>query len=151
MFFPKQADNKNKLKKVHSRKLKFVKKNYYYHVCDYNTFVVKSISVGYLFPRQLAAVHFFFLQNFKKTSKLFIPIFANRPITRKLKSVRMGKGKGKFKAGDKNYWVAPIVPGMRIFILQVNMALFKVIAFLNILISKLPIRVKIIKNYKNSV
>ena len=68
----------------------------------------------------------------EKTQRFFwINLFTNYPLTRKPKSSRMGKGKGKFKT-----WVAPIKPGLIIFEFK-NIRVARSIYFFNQLRAKI--------------
>ncbi|MBT6966658.1 MAG: 50S ribosomal protein L16, partial [Candidatus Thioglobus sp.] len=63
--------------------------------------------------RQIEAARRAMTRHVKRTGKIWIRVFPDKPITKKPLEVRMGKGKGSVE-----YWVAQIKPGQMLFEMQ---------------------------------
>jgi large subunit ribosomal protein L16 len=68
---------------------------------------------GRITARQIEAARRAMTRHIKRTGKVWIRIFPDKPITNKPLEVRMGKGKGAVE-----YWVAQIKPGQMLFEMQ---------------------------------
>jgi len=55
---------------------------------------LKSLKAKRIFPKQIEAARRVITRKLKKKARLWIRVFADIPITKKPKEVRMGKGKG---------------------------------------------------------
>lgn len=71
---------------------------------------LKSLGRDWLTDRQIEAARKSISHHTKRTGKVWIRVFPDKPITKKASGVRMGGGKG-----DVEGWVVPIVPGKIIF------------------------------------
>lgn len=80
---------------------------------SFGEFGLKSLSRGRLTARQIESGRRAINRHVKRSGKLWIRIFPDKPITKKPLEVRMGKGKGSVE-----YWVAQIRPGTMLFELQ---------------------------------
>jgi len=63
--------------------------------------------------RQIESARRAMTRHVKRTGKIWIRVFPDKPITKKPLEVRMGKGKGSVE-----YWVAQIKPGQMLFEMQ---------------------------------
>jgi len=89
--------------------------------------------------RQIETVRVVINRTFKRSGKVFIRIFPDKPITKKPLEVRMGKGKGNVEE-----WVAVVKPGRIMFeVSGVAEELAK--KALKKASYKLPIKVKFVK------
>lgn len=65
---------------------------------------------GWITSRQIEACRVTITRRMKRSGKLWIRVFPDKPITKKPAETRMGKGKGA-----PEYWVAVIKPGRILF------------------------------------
>nr|YP_009049434.1 ribosomal protein L16 [Sargassum muticum]YP_010381311.1 ribosomal protein L16 [Sargassum kjellmanianum]UVW81845.1 ribosomal protein L16 [Sargassum siliquastrum]AIE46229.1 ribosomal protein L16 [Sargassum muticum]UDH59696.1 ribosomal protein L16 [Sargassum kjellmanianum]UQV81229.1 ribosomal protein L16 [Sargassum muticum] len=79
---------------------------------EQNCFAIISLESGYLNVKQLEAARQNIRRKIKREGKLEIVPLADKTISNKPTSARMGKGKGKV-----NHWIAPILVGKPIFLL----------------------------------
>jgi large subunit ribosomal protein L16 len=80
---------------------------------SFGEYGLKALSRGRLTARQIESGRRAINRHVKRSGKLWIRIFPDKPITKKPLEVRMGKGKGSVE-----YWVAQIRPGTMLFELQ---------------------------------
>lgn len=73
---------------------------------SFGEFGLKAIGRGRLTARQIEAARRAMTRHVKRSGKIWIRVFPDKPITQKPLEVRMGKGKGNVE-----YWVALIRPG----------------------------------------
>lgn len=100
---------------------------------------LQALEKGQITARQIEAVRRTITGYTKRTSKIWIKIFPDFPITKKPTEVRMGKGKGAV-----SYWVAKVKPGRILY--EVSGSNIKMLEkALKLAANKLPINVKIIK------
>ena len=105
---------------------------------SFGDFGLQVLSPGYITARQIEAARIAITRTVKKTGKLYIRMFPDKPITKKPAETRMGKGKG----GNDGY-VAVVKPGRVMFELGgVNEELGR--AALSRAIQKLPIKARIV-------
>lgn len=71
---------------------------------------VQSLSTGWVTSEQIEASRVAVNRNLKRRGKVYIRIFAHKPISSKPAETRMGKGKGATES-----WVAVVKPGTVIF------------------------------------
>lgn len=77
---------------------------------SFGDFGIKALEPTWITSRQIEATRVALARNIKKSGKIWIKIFPNKPITKKPSEVRMGKGKGPVE-----YWVAVVKPGKIMF------------------------------------
>ena len=88
---------------------------------------------------QIEACRITMSRYFKRSGKIYIRIFPDKPVTKKPQEVRMGKGKGAVE-----YWVAVVKPGRILFeVANVSEEMAKE-AF-RLASHKLPVRTKMVK------
>lgn len=99
---------------------------------------IKAVEAGRIDSRQIEAARIAMTRHIKRTGKIWIRVFPDKPITAKPLETRMGKGKG---AVEK--WVMNIKPGRIIYeMVGVDENLAR--AALALAQSKLPFKTKII-------
>ncbi len=104
----------------------------------FGDFGLQALTPGFLTSRQIESARVAITRAVKKSGKLYIRIFPDKPITKKPAEVRMGKGKG----GNEGY-VAVIKPGRVMFELEgVDLELAKK-AFTNAH-HKLPVKTQVV-------
>jgi large subunit ribosomal protein L16 len=79
----------------------------------FGDFGLQALAPGYITSRQIEAARVAITRAVKKSGKLYIRIFPDKPITKKPAEVRMGKGKG----GNEGF-VAVVKPGRVMFELE---------------------------------
>lgn len=100
---------------------------------------IQAMEPSYITSRQIEAARLVLIQAVRKTGKLWIRIFPDKPVTKKPAETRMGSGKG-----DLDHWVAVVKPGRILFEMtgipeEEATKLAKQVGF------KLPIKVRLVK------
>lgn len=72
----------------------------------FGDFGLQAVGCGWITARQIEAARMAVTRHVKRTGKLWIRIFPDKPLTKKPAETRMGKGKG-----SPEEWVAVIKPG----------------------------------------
>ncbi|QCI28999.1 50S ribosomal protein L16 [Caminibacter pacificus] len=104
----------------------------------FGTYGLKAIELGRINSRQIEAGRVALSRTMKRTGKIWIRVFPDKPLTAKPVGVRMGKGKGSVEE-----WVMNIKPGRIIFeITGVNHD--TAIRALTLAAAKLPFKTKIV-------
>ena len=67
---------------------------------------LQALEPGWLTARQIEAARIAMTRKIKRSGKIWIRVFPDKPTTEKPAETRMGKGKGAPKE-----WVAPVLPG----------------------------------------
>jgi large subunit ribosomal protein L16 len=80
---------------------------------SFGDFGLQALQPGYLTARQIESARVAITRAVKKSGKLYIRIFPDKPITKKPAETRMGKGKG----GNEGY-VCVVRPGRVLFELE---------------------------------
>jgi large subunit ribosomal protein L16 len=133
MLLPKRT----KFRKVHRARLKGVSSA---NKIVFGEYGIQALEPVWLTSRQIEATRRSITRYVRKTGKIWIRIFPDKPITERAAESRMGSGKGAV-----DYWVAVIKPGAVLF--EIN-GLEKEQAYrvLKLASYKLPIKTKIIGN-----
>lgn len=76
----------------------------------FGAFGLQATEHGRINARQIEAVRRVLTRTFRRTGKIFITIFPDKPITKKPLEVRQGKGKG-----NVDHYVALVKPGTVMF------------------------------------
>jgi large subunit ribosomal protein L16 len=106
---------------------------------DFGEYGVKAMETGWLTSRQIEAARIALTRTVKRSGKIWIRVFPDKPITKKPAEVRMGKGKGA-----PEMWVAVVKPGRVLFELEgVDEALAREAA--RLAGHKLPIKTRFVK------
>lgn len=77
---------------------------------SFGDFGLKATTRGRITARQIEAARRAMNRQLRRTGKIFIRIFPDKPITEKPLEVRQGKGKGNVE-----YWVAQVQPGRMLY------------------------------------
>ena len=105
----------------------------------FGAYGLKGLETKWITVRQLEAARRMIIRYLKKGGKLWVRIFADKPITQKGTEVPMGSGKG-----GVDHYVFPIKPGRIIFELE-GVKEEVAIEALKMAADKLPIKTKFIK------
>jgi large subunit ribosomal protein L16 len=139
MLLPKRT----KFRRVHRGRLKGIatKSN----TVVFGDFGLQALEPIWLTSRQIEATRRSITRYVRRTGKIWIRVFPDKPITERAAESRMGSGKG-----TPEYWVAVVKPGMMLF--EIN-GLEKAAAYkvLRTASYKLPIKTKIIERVNTSV
>jgi len=108
-------------------------------VVNFGSYGLKAEQPGRITSNQIEAARKTVSRVLKKTGKMWIRIFPDRPYTKKPSEVKMGKGKG-----DIQGYVAPVLPGRILFEIDgLNEAESKDV--LRKAGAKLPVKTKVVK------
>ena len=77
---------------------------------SFGRYAIQAMEPGWVKSRQIEAARVAITRHVKRTGKLWIRIFPDKPITLKPAETRMGKGKG-----SPEYWVSVVKPGRILF------------------------------------
>lgn len=135
MFTPKRTKFKKQQKGKLFNKIKTRITNIY---TKRNQVVLKAITSGRIYSKQLVATRQTINKVIKKYGKLNVCVFADTPITKKPTEIRMGKGKGAVDS-----WVCKVKSGSILFKIDASLKILAIKAF-KLIQNKLPIRTKII-------
>ena len=80
---------------------------------DFGTYGLQSQAPAWVTNRQIEAARVAIMRHIRRTGRLWIRIFPDKPVTVKPAETRMGKGKGA-----PEYWVAVVKPGRILFELE---------------------------------
>lgn len=131
MLLPKRT----KFRKIHRGRLRGVSTA---DTIVFGEYGIQALEPVWLTSRQIEATRRSITRYVRKTGKIWIRIFPDKPITERAAESRMGSGKGAV-----DYWVAVIKPGAILF--EIN-GLQKEQAYrvLKLASYKLPIKTKIV-------
>jgi large subunit ribosomal protein L16 len=73
---------------------------------SFGDYGLQALEAGWLTARQVEAARITLSRYVKRTGKLWIRVFPDKPITKKPAETRMGKGKGPVEG-----WIAVVRPG----------------------------------------
>lgn len=105
---------------------------------SFGNYGIIALDAGWITSRQIESARVAITRTMKRSGKLWIRIFPDKPITKKPAETRMGKGKGA-----PEYWVAVVKPGRIMFEFEgVDLAVAKRAA--ELANHKLPIKTKIV-------
>jgi large subunit ribosomal protein L16 len=131
MLLPKRT----KFRRIHRGRLKGVSKA---NKIVFGEFGIQALEPVWLTSRQIEATRRSITRYVRRSGKIWIRVFPDKPITERAAESRMGSGKG-----TPEYWVAVIKPGAVLF--EIN-GLSREMAYkvLKTASHKLPIKTKII-------
>jgi len=105
----------------------------------FGEYAMKALEPHWLTNRQIEAARVAITRAMKRSGKLWIRVFPDKPVTVKPAETRMGKGKG-----SPEYWVAVVKPGRILFELEgVTVDVAK--RAVELAAAKLPIKTKFIQ------
>lgn len=106
---------------------------------SFGDFGIKALEPGRITSRQIEAARIAMTRKMKRSGKVWILIFPDKPMTKKPAETRMGKGKG-----SPEYWVAPVRPGRVMFEVGGDIPLDLAKEAMRLAQQKLPIKTKIV-------
>jgi large subunit ribosomal protein L16 len=132
MLLPKRT----KFRKLHRGRLKGIATRG--NTIVFGDYALQALEPVWLTSRQIEATRRSITRYVRRTGKIWIRIFPDKPITERAAESRMGSGKGAV-----DYWVAVIKPGAILFEIngltpEMSRKILKLAAY------KLPIKTKII-------
>ena len=106
---------------------------------DFGDFGIKALEPGWITSRQIEAARIAMTRKMKRTGKVWIRIFPDKPITKKPAETRMGKGKGA-----PDHFVAVVKPGRILFEIGGGVDDELAREAMRLAIQKLPIKAKVV-------
>jgi large subunit ribosomal protein L16 len=100
---------------------------------------LKALGLARITSRQIEAARRSINRYIKRSGKMWIRIFPDKPITKKPIEVRMGKGKGNVE-----YWVALVQPGRMLFELE-GVPMDEAKEAFRLAASKLPVKTEFVE------
>ena len=76
------------------------------HTVAFGDYGLKALEAGWITDRQIEAARIAITRFIKRSGRVWIRIFPDKPVTKKPQETRMGKGKGA-----PEFWVAVVKPG----------------------------------------
>lgn len=107
MLSPKRV----KRRKTHKGKMRG--KAYRGAKVSFGEYGLQSTEAGWVTNRQIESARVAITRHVKRSGKVWIRIFPDKPVTKKPAETRMGKGKG-----NPEQWVAVVKPGRMMFELE---------------------------------
>jgi len=107
---------------------------------SFGDFGIKALEPGRITSRQIEAARIAMTRRMKRTGKVWIRIFPDKPITKKPAEVRMGKGKG-----SPEFWVAVVRPGTVLFEVGGGIPYDLAVEAMRLARHKLPILTTVVK------
>ena len=105
---------------------------------SFGDYGLKALDAGWITDRQIEAARIAMTRHVKRGGKIWIPLFPDKPITRKPAETRMGSGKGA-----PDHWVAVVKPGRVLYeIVGVDETLAR--EAMQLAAQKLPIKTKFV-------
>ena len=109
---------------------------------DFGTYGLQSESPAWVTNRQIEAARVAIMRHIRRSGKLWIRIFPDKPVTVKPAETRMGKGKGA-----PEFWVAVVKPGRVMFELE-GISRAAAQEAMKLGASKLPIRTRFVERHE---
>jgi len=105
------SPKKIKHRRVHRGRMRG--KAYRGSTVSFGQFGLKALEPHWITARQIEAARIAITRHIKRSGKVWIRIFPDKPVTKKPAETRMGKGKGA-----PEFWVARVKPGRIMFELE---------------------------------
>ena len=105
---------------------------------DFGDYGLIALEDAFITSRQIEAARIAITRYMKRTGKVWIRIFPDKPITKKPAETRMVKGKG-----SPEYWVAVVRPGRVMFEIE-GVSLEEAKEAMRLASHKLPIKTRLI-------
>ena len=102
----------------------------------FGDFGLKAMECGYITDRQIEAARIAITRYIKRSGRIWIRIFPDKPVTKKPQETRMGKGKGAPEG-----WVAVIKPGRILFEME-GVSAAEARAAMRLAAAKLPMKTR---------
>jgi large subunit ribosomal protein L16 len=105
---------------------------------DFGDYGLQALEAAWISARQIEAARVAISRSMKRSGKMWIRVFPDKPVTKKPAETRMGKGKGA-----PEFWVCVVKPGRVLFELE-GVTGPQAKQALKLAAAKLPIRTKMI-------
>jgi large subunit ribosomal protein L16 len=106
---------------------------------DFGEYGLQALEPGWITARQIEAARVAIAKSLKKSGKLWVRLFPDKPVSKKPAETRMGKGKGA-----PEFWVAVAKPGRVMFELE-GLTEVESRDALRLGASKLPVKTRVLK------
>jgi len=106
---------------------------------DFGEYGLQALEPAWITARQIEAARVAITKFLKKSGKVWVRLFPDKPVSKKPAETRMGKGKGA-----PEFWVAVVKPGRVMFELE-GLNETESREALRLATSKLPIKTKVLK------
>lgn len=106
---------------------------------DFGEFGLMALEPSWITARQIEAARLCLTKYLKRTGKMWIRIFPDKPVSKKPAESRMGKGKG-----TPEEWVCVVKPGRVLFELG-GLPKAEALEALRLAASKMPCRTKLVE------
>ena len=83
------------------------------HTVAFGDYGLKALEPCWLTDRQIEAARVAITRFIKRSGRIWIRVFPDKPVTKKPQETRMGKGKG-----NPEFWVAVVRPGRILYEMQ---------------------------------
>ena len=103
---------------------------------------LKTLEPGYITNRQIESARVAITRFVRRTGRLWIRIFPDRPITKKPQETRMGKGKGSPEG-----WVAVVRPGRILFEME-GISRDQAVEAMRLASHKLPVKTRFVGRFE---
>ena len=108
----------------------------------FGDFGLKTLEPGWITNRQIESARVAITRFVKRTGRVWIRIFPDKPLTRKPQETRMGKGKG----GPEG-WVAVVRPGRILFEME-GVSRDQAVEAMRRASHKLPVRTQVVGRFE---
>jgi large subunit ribosomal protein L16 len=105
---------------------------------DFGDYGLQALEAAWITARQIEAARVAISRSVKRSGKMWIRIFPDKPVTKKPAETRMGKGKGA-----PEFWVCVVKPGRVLFELE-GVTRDQAKQALKLAAAKLPIKTRMI-------
>lgn len=105
---------------------------------DFGDFGLQALEAEWITARQIEAARVAISRAVKRSGKMWIRVFPDKPVSKKPAETRMGKGKGA-----PEFWVCVVKPGRVLFELE-GVTATQAKQALKLAAAKLPIRTRMI-------
>jgi large subunit ribosomal protein L16 len=106
---------------------------------SFGDFGLKALECGWVTDRQIEAGRIAITRFIKRSGRIWIRMFPDKPVTKKPQETRMGKGKGA-----PEFWVAVIKPGRVLYEME-GVTEAEAREALRLAAHKLPIKTRFVK------
>jgi large subunit ribosomal protein L16 len=108
---------------------------------SFGDFGLKATECGWVTDRQIEAGRIAITRFIKRSGRIWIRMFPDKPVTKKPQETRMGKGKGA-----PEFWVAVIKPGRVLYEME-GVTEAEAREALRLAAHKLPIKTRFVKRF----
>jgi large subunit ribosomal protein L16 len=114
------------------------------HTVAFGDYGLKVLEAGWITDRQIEAARIAITRFIKRSGRVWIRIFPDKPVTKKPQETRMGKGKGA-----PEFWVAVVKPGRILYEME-GVSEDVAREALRLAGHKLPLRTKFIARFEEA-